>query len=504
MTRPPLSLFLALWVALLISLTSSSKSIFDKTDLPRLADTDSIELYHLRSFPAQLIDTAAGTFSTQTSGLALRSTTTNQVIVLEYKPKSFSGCFLPIIESMEEGSYSLYWDKRAELVYHDQLDTVYWQQSTFLAHINGIVYKNYVLWIERYMQTNRVFSPQSICSNEHDFSCYTYAETWETFLQESLKVFAAFSVRIHAIIPPRATELRMLSSNLPVIVEATNLPPENRDNAGTGDYAPRRRFDNGGESTKNSPQTRKLSSDSGGALRRDGGNVVNEKKGDGRDDSVARGPVEPWVKGVESDTASASKVDIQEVVDYYQSLMSCMQDFQLQDFTNALKSCVISNRKAYVHISGNKYYAFMPRYPLVFINEYLQEIPEPLFNDITQINVFDSVILAFLLLIAVVGCGVMMYRMNILFCQVAYHGCGVWTQQRSISKDNYGEMELDDMRSPSKHSPFSPQGRKSTFSRLWGAVGWRKPSYAYDHLESGHELHDEEESVELMRMSSDR
>lgn len=164
--------------------TWSLRSLFDKTDLPRLADTDSIELYHLRSFPALLIETAAGSFSTQISGLALRSTSTNQVVVLEYKPKSFGGCFLPILEAESDGDYSLYWENKADLVYHDEIDTMYWQQSTFLAHINGIVYKNYVVWLQNYMQNNRLFFPQSICNSEREFNCHSYATTWETFLHD--------------------------------------------------------------------------------------------------------------------------------------------------------------------------------------------------------------------------------------------------------------------------------------------------------------------------------
>ena len=36
----------------------------------------------------------------------------------------------------------LYWDKRAKVEYSVDLDVDYWQHSTFLGHINGIVYVN--------------------------------------------------------------------------------------------------------------------------------------------------------------------------------------------------------------------------------------------------------------------------------------------------------------------------------------------------------------------------
>lgn len=114
----------------------------------------------------------------------------DHVVVLQYKPRNYTGCFLPILEESDNGSVSLIWDKRAEIVYQDYIDTTYWQQSTFLAHINGVVYKNYVKWIEEYVQNNKVFLPQSICTSEQDASsCYTLAETWETFLADRYSHF---------------------------------------------------------------------------------------------------------------------------------------------------------------------------------------------------------------------------------------------------------------------------------------------------------------------------
>lgn len=225
-----------MWILLFGDFTkiNCSRNVFDHTNLPRLTDTDVIEVYHLRSFPLQIISTSVGTFSTQTSGLALRSTTTNEMIVLQYQPKNFGSCFLPKIRYLltqsdannssidadepvvdrqnvqqmsnkkkqppnveshsptasptsvpeQITSIMLEWNKEAEIVYYTDIDTLYWQQSTFLARINGVVYKNYVLWIEDFILRNRLYSPQSICSSEYEFSCYTYSVTWDTFLEE--------------------------------------------------------------------------------------------------------------------------------------------------------------------------------------------------------------------------------------------------------------------------------------------------------------------------------
>lgn len=176
-------------ISLLISVfpipTKAATHVFnDRNILPRLKDTDVIELYHLRSFPSHLIETSVGTFSTQTSGLALRSITTNIIVVLQYRPKSFANCFLPKVRYNHNGSYALEWNKEAEILYHDEIDTNTWQQSTFLARINGIVYKNYIFWLETFLENNKIFSPQSICSNEYEYPCFTYSKTWDTFLAE--------------------------------------------------------------------------------------------------------------------------------------------------------------------------------------------------------------------------------------------------------------------------------------------------------------------------------
>lgn len=78
-------------------------------------------------------------------------------------------------------------------------------------------------WLSAYLQRHRLYTPQSICSDEHSTtSCYTAASTWETFLTDSLHLFATLSVRINAIIPPRATELRFLSTTDPYEIRFGN------------------------------------------------------------------------------------------------------------------------------------------------------------------------------------------------------------------------------------------------------------------------------------------
>lgn len=154
--------------------------VADRSALPKLSDTDMIELYHLRSFPRLGITSQAGSFSVQTSGIALRSTDTTALVVLEFEPMNYSACFLPVIGP----NSTLLWDHRSVISYMTELDITYWQQSTFLARINGVVYANYVKWIEEYLKKHSTFIPASICSGSDALSCFTGAQTWDNFVAD--------------------------------------------------------------------------------------------------------------------------------------------------------------------------------------------------------------------------------------------------------------------------------------------------------------------------------
>lgn len=163
---------------------------FQKANMPRFTDVDTIELHHLRSFPLQSLMSDAGSFKLQTSGIALRSTLTSAIVVLEFKPRNVTACFLPIINKNlinEKGrklNDTLTWDKRSKMSYAKEIDSKYWMQSTFLGIINGVVYRNYLDWVERYLLTNagKYFTPQSICSGAEEESCFTLPSTGDTFL----------------------------------------------------------------------------------------------------------------------------------------------------------------------------------------------------------------------------------------------------------------------------------------------------------------------------------
>ena len=220
---------LSLYLLGLCTLSTGVK--FKKSIMPKFTDTDMIELHHLRSFALLAAMSDAGSFKLQTSGIALRSTETNSIIVLEFKPLNISSCFLPIVtrtpknaQSTQKADYArnvpessvgnnipdsntdskigsngdnsvgtdsifdknstLTWDKRSTVSYETSIDPKYWMQSTFLGIINGVVYRNYLNWVEDYLEKvpGKYFIPQSICSSAEEESCFTLPSTGDTFL----------------------------------------------------------------------------------------------------------------------------------------------------------------------------------------------------------------------------------------------------------------------------------------------------------------------------------
>lgn len=162
---------------------------FSKNSMPKVTDTDMIELHHLRSFPLLAVMSDAGSFKFQTSGIALRSTETSTIIVLEFKPLNTSACFLPIVnrninDDGGQANSTLSWDKRSTVSYDTYINPKYWMQSTFLGIINGVVYRNYLNWVEDYLTKSpgKYFIPQSICSSAEEESCFTLPSTGDTFL----------------------------------------------------------------------------------------------------------------------------------------------------------------------------------------------------------------------------------------------------------------------------------------------------------------------------------
>jgi hypothetical protein len=189
------------------SITRSLRN--DLSGLPRLEDTESIEIYHLKSISQMAIQSMIGSFSVSLSGIALRGLSSNKIVILYYTPRNFSSCFLPSFSVSLENTQlpssssslvslsavdaehsnstisSLLWDKTGEIISSDEIDTNFWSQSTFLGRMNGVVYKKYLIWLEeQFLRFNAIVQPQAICSSEYETmnSCYTHSITWDTFV----------------------------------------------------------------------------------------------------------------------------------------------------------------------------------------------------------------------------------------------------------------------------------------------------------------------------------
>ena len=158
---------------------SDGKALVDIKQIPVISANDILEVYHLRSLPLPLIQTAAGvSFKVQTAGIALRSTLTDHAIVLEFRPANFTSCYFPVMTKDKHGNPKLSWDKKSQIYFALSIDMSYWQQATYLADINGVVFEQYVSWVGRYLAEDRIYTPFSVCSDSSLTHCYAYSQTW--------------------------------------------------------------------------------------------------------------------------------------------------------------------------------------------------------------------------------------------------------------------------------------------------------------------------------------
>lgn len=159
----------------------SRRSLLAYATIPKFPDTDIIELYHLRSFSLPLIESNNKKFTIETSGIAFRSLASTQTVVLEFRPLNFSSCFLPIL-AVVNNKKRIQWNNEADVMFSTTIDTSYWQQSTYLAHMNGIAFKKYLVWVQEFIMESKYFVPQSLCTSAYKPSCYFFTRTWDTFL----------------------------------------------------------------------------------------------------------------------------------------------------------------------------------------------------------------------------------------------------------------------------------------------------------------------------------
>ena len=315
----------------------------------------------------------------------------------------------------------LYWSTQRKL------DQSYWQHSTFLGRFNGIVYSFYVDWLEEYLSAKeRIFVPQSICSSPSsstdakDLPCFKIADTWDNFITDSLGALSELSVELHAMLPPRASEIQVMSNIEPIHVtlvpdaqsiesnkafslRGTNPPQANRDqasrlmqgNAGDGSGRddsenPKGAYDSSSASTNTTEPSNPHIIAGGGDNDQDT-NSNDNSNGDNESD---------WTDDESNDQAIL--VTKTEMISYYRELINCMNRYASEEYTSALQSCM-TGKYAFIHMNGNRYYKIHPRQPFAINKEYMQVIPTAKLMSKSAVNIYDVIIGVFLLLVMSVG-----------------------------------------------------------------------------------------------------
>ena len=110
--------------------------------------------------------------------------------------------------------------------------------------------------------------------------------------------------------------------------------------------------------------------------------------------------------------AALTNMTESEMAEYYASLMVCMQEYTMEDFTSALGSC-LTERIGYIHIDGSYYYRISPRFPFALMQEYLQPIPSAKRIEVESAGLSDFLISLALLAAAVLGLVASLWRLNL-------------------------------------------------------------------------------------------
>lgn len=86
--------------------------------------------------------------------------------------------------------------------------------------------------------------------------------------------------------------------------------------------------------------------------------------------------------------------------------------YQLETYSSALRSCM-SEAQTFIHYKGNTYYSTRPRYPFVFIHDYLQAIPSAVLTTDSGTGLGDLIIGSVLLFAGVVGCIASLWKLKL-------------------------------------------------------------------------------------------
>lgn len=208
---------------------------FHRTDAPRAHENEFFELYYLESYPIPILPLRPPNPYTIThAGLAIRSTISEKIIVLEYLPINEQIAYLPLISSTLNGSVTtIQWNQNAVITQAKFINESYWKRSIYLTRINNVVYHKYLDWVDDYIFSHSLFIPYTVClhataqtrdnkkrtssfkgsrrmssKSESDgypppstLTCPFQKQTWDTFIIDSFNKLSEFAVTINPITP---------------------------------------------------------------------------------------------------------------------------------------------------------------------------------------------------------------------------------------------------------------------------------------------------------------
>lgn len=182
---------------------------FDRNEAIRPHDNEFFEVYYLQSYPLPLplptTSFPSHHFTIFHSGLVIRSTTSEKLIVLEYLPMNETLSYLPLLtDNTPNKTLQIHWNQNAVITMSKFINEKYWQRSVYLTRINHVVYRQYLDWVDDYLITHSVFIPYSICLPSGE--CPYQKQTWDSFVSDSFEKLSEFAVTINPITPLYQTE----------------------------------------------------------------------------------------------------------------------------------------------------------------------------------------------------------------------------------------------------------------------------------------------------------
>jgi hypothetical protein len=71
----------------------------------------------------------------------------------------------------------------------------YWRTSTYMAEINGVVYSQYMRWVEEFITTHGFFIPHAICKGTSPDDCFLRRANGDTFSEKTFDRLASLAVQ---------------------------------------------------------------------------------------------------------------------------------------------------------------------------------------------------------------------------------------------------------------------------------------------------------------------